>query len=110
MAHEADQDITARPRGRKRRVLRNVLRVLFVVLMGALLAAWLSREQIADDFIGGALAGELVGIAEIDDGVHIVRFAGRDLGLLDRHGRLLRFAPPRARLRAAPEPAVPAEQ
>lgn len=61
-------------------------------------------------FIGEALVGELVGIAEIDDGVHIVRFASRDVGLLDRHGRFLRCAPPRARLRAAPEPAVTAEQ
>lgn len=61
-------------------------------------------------FIGEAFAGELVGLAELGGSGHIVRFAGRDLGLIDRHGRFLRFAPPRARLRAAPQPAVTAEQ
>lgn len=61
-------------------------------------------------FIGEALAGEIVGLATLDTGDHIVRFAGRDLGVIDRHGRFLRFAPPRARLRVAPEPAVTAEQ
>jgi transposase InsO family protein len=60
-------------------------------------------------FIGEPLAGELVGLAEIDDGVHVVRFAGRDLGVIGRDGQFLRFAPPRARLRAAPEPAVTAQ-
>ena len=61
-------------------------------------------------FIGEALAGELVGLAEIDDGCHLVRFAGRDLGLIGRDRRFLRFAPPRARLRVAPEPTVTAER
>lgn len=61
-------------------------------------------------FIGEALAGELVGLAEIDDGCHLVRFCGRDLGLIGRDRRFLRFAPPRARLRAAPEPTVTAER
>ena len=61
-------------------------------------------------FIGEALIGELVGIAEIDDGVHVVRFCGRDLGVIGRNRRFLRFAPPRARLRVAPEAAVTAEQ
>ena len=57
-------------------------------------------------FIGEALARETVGLAEIDLGLHIVRFCGRDLGLIDRAGRFHRFAPPRARLRKAPEPAM----
>jgi transposase InsO family protein len=57
-------------------------------------------------FIGEALAREPVGLAEIDLGLHIVRFCGRDLGLIDRAGRFHRFAPPRARLRKAPEPAM----
>lgn len=61
-------------------------------------------------FVGEALAGELVGIAELEGGAHIVRFCGRDLGVIDRHRRFLRYAPPRARLRAAPEPAVTVEQ
>jgi transposase InsO family protein len=56
-------------------------------------------------FIGEALAGELVGLAEHESGAHIVRFCGRDLGLIDRTRRFLRFAPPRARLRVAPETA-----
>lgn len=61
-------------------------------------------------FIGEAFAGELVGLAEHDCGGHIVRFAARDLGLVGRDRRFRRFAPPRARLRAAPNPAVTAEQ
>jgi transposase InsO family protein len=60
--------------------------------------------------IGEAFAGELVGLAEHDSGGHIVRFASRDLGVIGRDRRFLRFAPPRARLRAAPETAVTAEQ
>lgn len=54
-------------------------------------------------FVGEAFAGELVGIAELEDGRHIVRFCHRDLGVIERDCRFLRFAPPRARLRAAPE-------
>jgi len=61
-------------------------------------------------FIGEALAGEVVGLAELETGGHIVRFCGRDLGVIDRDRRFRRFAPPRARLRCAPEPAVTAEQ
>jgi transposase InsO family protein/transposase-like protein len=61
-------------------------------------------------FIGEALAGELVGLAEHDSGGHIVRFANRDLGVMGRDRRFLRFAPPRARLRVTPEAAVTVEQ
>ena len=61
-------------------------------------------------FVGEALAGELVGLAEHEAGGHIARFCNRDLGLIGRDRRLLRFAPPRARLRAAPETAVTEEQ
>lgn len=50
-------------------------------------------------FISEALAGEPVGITEIDDGLHLVRFCQRDLGTIDPGGRFHRFAPPRARLR-----------
>jgi transposase InsO family protein len=57
-------------------------------------------------FISEVLAGEPVGMIEHETGGHIVRFSSRDLGLIDRHGRFLRFAPPRARLRAATQPAV----
>ena len=53
--------------------------------------------------IGEAFAGELVGLAEHDSGGHIVRFSNRDLGVIDRDRRFLRFAPPRARLRVAAE-------
>jgi len=63
-----------------------------------------------DVFIGEALAGELVGLAEHEAGCHIARFCRRDLGVIDRHRRFLRFAPPRARLRVAPEAAVTAQQ
>ena len=54
-------------------------------------------------FIGEALAGELIGVAELENGHHIVRFCGRDLGVIDREHRFHRFAPPRARLRSAME-------
>lgn len=52
-------------------------------------------------FIGEALASEIVGLAELENGGHIVRFCTRDLGVIGRDLRFLRFAPPRARLRAA---------
>jgi transposase InsO family protein len=55
-------------------------------------------------FIGEALAREPVGIAEIDDDTHVVRFCGRDLGTIKRDVRFHRFAPPRARLRKAVKP------
>jgi transposase InsO family protein len=54
-------------------------------------------------FIGEALAGQVVGLAELANGNHVVRFYGRDLGVVDRALRFHRFAPPRARLRAAME-------
>jgi len=55
-------------------------------------------------FVGEALAGELVGVAELEKGGHIVRFMGRDLGVIDPALGFHRFAPPRARLRSAVEP------
>lgn len=61
-------------------------------------------------FIGEPFAGELVGVAEHDSGGHIVRFSNRDLGVIGRDRRFLRFAPPRARLRVASEAPVTAEQ
>jgi len=56
-------------------------------------------------FISEALIGELVGIAELETGDHVVRFCDLDIGLIDRRGRFGRFAPPRPGLR---EPAKPA--
>ena len=44
-------------------------------------------------FIGWALGDELVGLAEIDEGCHIVRFCGRDLGVIGRDRRFHPFAP-----------------
>lgn len=61
-------------------------------------------------FIGEALAGELIGLAEHESGSTMVRFCHRDLGVIDRDRRFLRFAPPRARLRVAQETAVTREQ
>lgn len=49
-------------------------------------------------FVSEALVGELIGISELETEDHIVRFCDRDIGLLDRHGRFRRFAPPRAGL------------
>lgn len=42
---------------------------------------------------GWALGDELVGLAEIDEGRHIVRFCGRDLGVIGRDFRFHPFAP-----------------
>jgi transposase InsO family protein len=61
-------------------------------------------------FIGEALIGELVGLAELDNGCTLARFYGRDLGIIDRNRRFLRFAPPRTRLRDAQETPVTQEQ
>ncbi|MGJ5079748.1 integrase core domain-containing protein [Bradyrhizobium sp. HKCCYLS3013] len=61
-------------------------------------------------FVGEALADELIGMVRHETGGHIVRFYGRDLGLIDRDRRFLRFAPPRARLRVAQETAETKQQ
>jgi transposase InsO family protein len=61
-------------------------------------------------FISEALAGERIGLCEHDTGGHIVRFCGRDLGLIDCQRRFLRFAPPRARLRVAQQTPQTPEQ
>lgn len=50
-------------------------------------------------FIGEAVARETVGLAEQDLGGYLVRFANRELGLIDKTGRFHSFAPPRARTR-----------
>ena len=55
-------------------------------------------------FISEALIGELVGIAELETGDHVVRFCNLDIGLIDRLRRFRRFAPPREGRRSAPEP------
>jgi transposase InsO family protein len=54
-------------------------------------------------FIGAALCGETIGLAEREDGSHIVRFYDLDLGILDRSGCFRRFAPRRYKLREPPE-------
>lgn len=56
-------------------------------------------------FVGEALGSELVGLSELETGDHLVRFAGYDLGVLERAGRFRRFAPPRTRLRETPKTA-----
>jgi transposase InsO family protein len=55
-------------------------------------------------FIGQALVDELVGIAELETGDQVVRFCNLDIGLIDRNGRFVRFAPPREELREPDEP------
>ena len=57
-------------------------------------------------FVSEVLAGELLGIAELETGDHVVRFYHRDMGLIDRRGRFTRFAPPRTGLREPAEPAA----
>ena len=68
------------------------------------------KWQAVEIFVGEALIGETVGLADLGDGHHVVRFFNRDLGTIDHTRRFHRFAPPRARLRSAPETAVTAEQ
>ena len=46
-------------------------------------------------FISEALSGELVGVAELETGDHVVRFCALEVGLIDVHGRFSRFGPPR---------------
>jgi transposase InsO family protein len=55
-------------------------------------------------FLGEALAGELVGLAETDGGGWAVRFCGVTLGSLDPDGRFRRLAPLRHRLHPSPPP------
>ena len=57
-------------------------------------------------FISEALVGELVGIAELETNDCVVRFCALDIGLIDRRGRFVRFAPPRPGLREPDKPAV----
>jgi transposase InsO family protein len=61
-------------------------------------------------FLSEALAGELIGLCELETGGHLARFCGRDLGIIDRDNGFLRFAPPRARLRKAQEAVAKGEQ
>jgi hypothetical protein len=52
-------------------------------------------------YVGEALAGKTVGLRVLEVGGRLVRFCGRDLGVLDQAGRLVRLAPPSARARLA---------
>jgi transposase InsO family protein len=57
-------------------------------------------------FISEALAGQLVGIAELDTGDHVIRFCDRDIGIAQKKGGFHRFAALRHGLRCAAEPAT----
>ena len=57
-------------------------------------------------FVSEALAGELVGIAELETGDQVVRFCDLDVGLINRSGVFRRFAPPRTGLREPAEHAA----
>ena len=46
-------------------------------------------------FVSEALVDQLVGVAELETGDHVVRFCNLDVGLIDRRGLFTRFAPPR---------------
>jgi transposase InsO family protein len=54
-------------------------------------------------FVSEALVGELVGIAELETGDHVVRFCDLDVGLINRRDVFSRFAPPRPGLREPAE-------
>ncbi len=64
------------------------------------------RWQGETQFISESLAGETVGLAELEGGGHMVRFFHRELGMFDRERRFRAFAPPHARLRSVPKPAL----
>jgi transposase InsO family protein len=55
-------------------------------------------------FVGEAFAGEAIGITQIDQDRHLVRFCTRDLGVIDAAFRFHRFAPPRPRLHSTAQP------
>ena len=57
-------------------------------------------------FISEALVDELVGIAELETGDHVVRFCDLDIGLINRRGLFTRFAPLREGSRAPGEQAA----
>ncbi len=57
-------------------------------------------------FIGEALSGETIGLCALPNDAFAARYFDCDLGVLDRNGHFLSFAPPRARRRKAPEPAM----
>jgi transposase InsO family protein len=54
-------------------------------------------------FIGEALVGQQIGIADHEDGLHVVRFCGVDLGTIDHRHRFRRFAPLRHGLHLTPQ-------
>jgi transposase InsO family protein len=58
-------------------------------------------------FISEPLTGETIGLVERPNGAWLVRFFDLDLGVIDRSGRFLRFAPLRHRLRYAQEDRQP---
>ena len=58
-------------------------------------------------FISEALVDELIGIAELETGDHIVRFCDLDIGLIGCRGLFTRFAAPREGLRDPGEQAAP---
>jgi putative transposase len=58
-------------------------------------------------FVSEALVDELIGIAELETGDHVVRFCALDVGLIDRRGLFTRFAPPREGLHDPGEQAAP---
>jgi transposase InsO family protein len=57
-------------------------------------------------YVSEALVDELVGVAELESGDHVVRFCSLDIGLIERKGGFRRFAPLRNGLREAAEPAT----
>jgi transposase InsO family protein len=54
-------------------------------------------------FVSAALVGELVGIAELESGDHVVRFCDLDVGIINHQLSFRRFAPPRTGLRKTAE-------
>jgi hypothetical protein len=77
-----------------------------LIIKSAACTGTVQSDGAEEVFIGEALAGELIGLAEHESGGHIARFCHRNLGAIDRDRRFPRFAPPRARLRVAPETAM----
>ena len=57
-------------------------------------------------FISEALVNELVGVAELETGDHVVRFCDLDVGLINRRGLFTRFAPLRESSRKPGEQAA----
>ncbi len=56
MAQGSQETVESRPRGRKRRILRNAFWLSILLILAVIVVAWFQRERIADNVIADTLA------------------------------------------------------